>query len=508
MARFSLIGGSYQSQSPVADAEELINWYPETLEENGTSSAALYPSPGLSVFSTITLPVRGIFQINYPGAPSNGRVFAVGGPTFYEILSNGIPNAIGTIPTDGLPVSMAANPLQLAVCSAGVVFIYTFASNTFAVVPVTNFSAGGVTTPVSKIDYSDGFFVAMLSNCNTWQVSAPFDGTTWPGLATSGVMSVYPENNVGMIVDHRYVWLFGTKKSQVYVDAGAPIFPYQVIPGALIECGCASRDSVAKLDNSIFLLGQDERGSGMVWRTSGYSLVRVSNFAVEYAIQSYIAKGQPVNNAVGWGVQDQGHTFYYLYFPNSNITWVYDVATQLWHKRLFWNGATYGAHLAQCHAYGFGQHLVGDWSSGNIYNQSIASLTDNGSLIRRERIAPAISTERQWIHHHQLQIDLETGLGPQPPLLDGDGNPRDPQLMLSWSDDGGHSYGNEYILNCGQAGAYRRRAIQWRLGRSRGRNYKIVATDPIPWRIVDGYVQATGFNVPAERIVKSYGKVA
>jgi hypothetical protein len=68
------------------------------------------------------------------------------------------------------------------------------------------------------------------------------------------------------------------------------------------------------------------------------------------------------------------------------------------------------------------------------------------------------------------------------------GVPREPQLMLSWSDDGGHTFSNEYTLNCGQAGQFLRRAIRRRLGKSRGRNFKIAASDPVPWRIVDAYI--------------------
>ena len=429
-------------------------------------------------------------------------MFAVGGSTLYEVFSNGTFNALGNVSTDGKVVSMAASPTQLAVCSAGILFVFIFQTGAFSFVPVATFQFG----LLAKVDYGDGFFIVTYQDSNYWQVSAPYDATNWPPLAVAQV-SVFPENIISMLVDHRYVWLFGQKKSQVYVDAGLPIFPYAVIPGALIEQGSIAPASVAKLDNSIFVLGGDERGAGMVWRTSGYALTRISNHAVETAIQGYTNKGIIISDAIGYGYQDQGHTFYVLYFPTANATWVFDVATGLWHKRAFWNAGSYVAHLSQCHSYAFNQHLVGDWNSGNIYNMSIANLTDNTYPIRRVRVAPHISTENQWILHKVLQIDVETGLGPQPPLLDGNGDPRDPQIQLSWSDDGGHTWSNENTLNCGQAGQYRARAILRRLGRSRIRTYKIVTTDPIPWRIIDAYLEATGYQ-PSERLVKQLGKVA
>jgi hypothetical protein len=67
---------------------------------------------------------------------------------------------------------------------------------------------------------------------------------------------------------------------------------------------------------------------------------------------------------------------------------------------------------------------VGDWASSvvndvqttNLYVSSILTLTDNGLNIRRVRRAPHVSIEKQWIYHHEMQIDLEVGVGPIPGL--------------------------------------------------------------------------------------------
>lgn len=492
------MGQTYKSQSPTADPEECLNFYAENVEGTGKSSTVLYPTPGLSLFCTLpTGPLRGEFYID-------GLCYAVGGGVLYQVFANGTFKVLGNVLNDGLPASMCAGPTQLAVASGGVLFVFNYTNNTFSVVPVGNFPSG----PISQIGYSDGFFIAVMRNSNIWQVSALEDATTWPPLATTSI-SVFPENIVSMVVDHRDVWIFGNKKSVVYTNAGAPIFPYAVIPGALMETGSVATYSAVQLDNSIFVLGGDERGAGIVSRTSGYGLQRVSTFAVEYAIQQYVAKFGPtaLSTAVAYSYQDSGHSFYMLRFPLANATWCFDVATGLWHKRSYWNAGTHLAHLSTCHAYAFGQHLVGDWNSGNIYVMSIQNLTDNGNVIRRERVAPPISTENQWIFFSKLEIDLETGLGPIPPLLDGNGDPREPQLQLSWTGDNGHTWSNEHTLNCGAAGQYKRRAIRRRMGKDRTRSFKIVCTDPIPWRIAEAYLTASGFSA-SERIAAQYRKVA
>jgi hypothetical protein len=493
MARFGLIGGSYASQSPVADPEECVNWYVENIEGSGKSAQALYPTGGKKLFVTLpTKPVRGQFIIE-------GRVFAVGGNTLYEVFANGsVVNRGGPMNFDGNPVSMAASNQQLAVVSAGMLYVLTLATNAFMPVPGANFAG-----LLSQIDFSDGFFSASVRNSNQWQVSNLLDATTWNPLAVS-LISVFADNIQSLIIDHRNVWIFGPKKTVVYQDVGAAIFPYAVIPGATIETGAVAQNSPTRLDNSVFWLSQDERGAGVVFRTSGYVGVRVSNHAMEYQIQQY----KTITDAIGYSLQENGHLFYVLYFPTANVTWAYDVATGLWHKRLAWAQGQYTADLAQNHVYAFGQHLVGDWSSGNIYAVSDQYFTDNGNPIRRLRRAPIISAEEEWVFGNRLQFDVETGLGPQPPLYDGAGNPRDPQLIVSWSDDGGHNYGNETLLNCGQAGDFKARAITWRLGKFRNRSYQIVATDPIPWRIISGYFEGTGFQLPTKRLAAQYAEVS
>jgi hypothetical protein len=133
---------------------------------------------------------------------------------------------------------------------------------------------------------------------------------------------------------------------------------------------------------------------------------------------------------------------------------------------------------------------------------------DNGQAIRRLRRPPNVTSERQWISFHELEVAMDSGDGPMPPLLDGAGNARGPQAMLRWSDDGGRTWGNEHWADIGQAGDYKDRVRWQRMGRSRLRGYEFVITDPGPWRIVEGYLRATpGFDKPTERLSKQYGKM-
>jgi len=263
--------------------------------------------------------------------------------------------------------------------------------------------------------YGAGFFSALIANSNQIQASNPVDGSSFQGVSETQV-SVFSDNVLAIFMDHNFLAVFGPSASQVYFDSGNFPFPYDTISGGFVEQGIAAPFSVAKLDNSVFWLGGDSRGNGIVWRANGYTPVRVSTHAIEYALSTY----PTIADAVCYAYQDQGHTFYVMNFPTAQKTWVYDAATQMWHERGFWSviggNAVFTQSRAGFHTFNFGMHLVGDPTTGAIYQQSINFYSDFGNPIRRVRRAPHISTEQVWIFHKMLQLDVETGLGPVPPL--------------------------------------------------------------------------------------------
>lgn len=423
MARFGFIGPSYASQSPNADAERTMNFYTEVIEsQQGKSAMALYPTPGLILaYALGTDPIRGQYSVN-------GRTFAVAGTFLYELMANGSFNNRGNVGTDGMPISMVGGPNQLLVSSAGVAYVLNLQTNALVPLNPALFAFG----PVGTVEYSDGFYIAMEKSSNFWQYSAALDATTWPGANASGIQS-FTDNTIALIVDHREPWFFGPKKIVPYYNSGNT-FTFDVVLGGILEQGCAAQFSPTRLDNSIFWIGGDERGNGIGWRAQGYNPVRVTNHAVEFAWQGY----STISDAVCYGYQDQGHSFWVCTFPSAQKTWVYDVATGQWHERGFWNAAAgiYTAHRAQYHTFNFGKHLVGDPTTGNIYQMSIRFLTDFGNPIRRQRRAPHISQEQEKTFHYKLQLDMEVGLGALNPssvfLQASDGG----LWQLSVNDDG------------------------------------------------------------------------
>lgn len=105
---------------------------------------------------------------------------------------------------------------------------------------------------------------------------------------------------------------------------------------------------------------------------------------------------------------------------------------------------------------------------------------------RRLRRATHISDENQWAFYSSFTLDYEAGVG----LTIGQGS--DPEILLRWSDDGGHIWSDYHSIKIGKIGAYKHRAIWRRLGRSRNRMFEVVCSDPIKLVLIDGFLEVEG----------------
>ena len=158
---------------------------------------------------------------------------------------------------------------------------------------------------------------------------------------------------------------------------------------------------------------------------------------------------------------------------------LYDVATQAWHERAGWDNGEFTRHRSNCQCNFGGNIIVGDFENGNIYTLDLDVYADNGDIqkwLRSWRALPSGQNNLKRTAHHSLQLNCESGVG----LNDGQGS--DPQAMLRWSDDGGHTWSNEHWSPMGKIGAYYHRVFWRRLGMTlklRDRVYEVSGTDPV-----------------------------
>lgn len=500
-----ILGSSYVARSVNAADNRMVNLFPEVIPEGGKEAGFLSRAPGLRLLTTVgTGPIRGLWTFN-------GIAYVVSGTELYKLTSAYVSTLIGTVSGTG-PVSMADNGTQLFVACGGPSYIYNSSTNVFA--QITDEAFLGALT----VGYIDGYFVFIQPDSQKLWVTSLLDGTTVDPLDFASAEGS-PDGLVSMIVDHREVWLYGTNSVEVWYDAGLVDFPLQRIQGAFNEIGCAATYSVAKLDNGLFWLGADARGQGIVYRANGYTGVRISTHAIEYAIAQY----GNISDAIAYTYQQEGHSFYVLTFPSANATWVYDVATQAWHERAGWENNQFVRHRSNCQMAFNSEIVVGDFENSNIYAFDMDLYADNGNIQKWLRSWRALATGQNTLKRtsqHTLQLDCEAGL-----LFTEEQNPDNlttesgllliteddvyltaqsgilipsvPEVMLRWSDDGGHTWSNEHWRSMGTIGEYGYRTIWRRLGMTlklRDRVYEVSGTDPVKIAIMGAELYVTPTN--------------
>ena len=456
-----ILGSGYVTRSMNAADNKMVNLFPEIVPEGGKEPAFLQRAPGLRLLATVgTGPIRGLWA-------HKGYGYVVSGAALYRVNSLYSATFIGLVSGIG-PVSIADNGIQIFFACNGPSYIYNTQTNVFGQITDPDFP-GAVT-----VDYLDGYFVFVEPNSQKVWVTSLLEGTSIDPLDFASAEGS-PDNLVSSIVDHREVWLFGTNSVEVWYNAGTADFPLARIQGAFNEIGCAAAYSVAKLDNALFWLGSDARGNGVVYRANGYTGQRISTHAVEWHIQQY----SDISDAVAYTYQQDGHAFYVLNFPTANATWVYDVATQSWHERAGFVNGQFTRHRSNCQMNFNGEIVVGDYENGKIYAFDQDVYDDAGTItkwLRAWRALPTGQNNLKRTAHHSLQLDCESGVG----LIVGQGS--DPQVMLRWSDDGGHTWNGDRWASMGKIGEYGRRVIWRRLGMTtkiRDRVYEVSGTDPV-----------------------------
>jgi hypothetical protein len=191
------------------------------------------------------------------------------------------------------------------------------------------------------------------------------------------------------------IFLPGSKTRDYWYNSGAFPIPFEPAQSGLQPDGTAATFSALECAGAVTWLATNNDGGYEVYSGSGYRADRISHHAVEYQISNYAR----VDDAVASSYKDQGHTFYLLKFPTAGVTWVYDFATGLWHKRQTWDTATatYSAWRATFHAFAWNQHLWIDADSGTVYESDVDVYTDvDGLVIRRVRQAPSICRGHLW----------------------------------------------------------------------------------------------------------------
>lgn len=469
--RLPWIGQSATARSSNVSNLECINMYPEIVEgRQGKSVIGLYPTPGLKPVLTLS----GSLGIRKLHTDSQGRLFAVHGFTVTEIFQDGTTAERGSLNTGVGPASMADNGQELIIVDGAFGYTFDYATSALNDIVDAEFLGG------THVGFLDGYFVYLppaVGQQFAWSdlYAASFDATNVASAEGN------PDVLVALLVAHREVWLFGRTTTEIWYSTGltgGAGAEFARLQGALMEYGCLAPASPAAVGDTIYWLGQNTDGDGMVLQAVGATAHRISTHALEAQIQHYTS----LADARGWGYQQEGHVQYILSFPSATaqggVTWAYDATAGLWHK-LSSHDSVSGAdtgHPAHTHAFAFGRHYIGTLQSNMLFVLDGETYTDNNGPIVRIVTLPAVfnADTLEPVPHHRLQIDVETGVGVSGGVVPG----TTPMLEMSYTDDGGKTFRGYRQASLGTHGDYRKKVVFRRLGSPEDRRYRLRFSDP------------------------------
>lgn len=479
MIEIPFVGQSYNLDTIDVSSQSTINLFPEVYDDGKSKVvSSLRTTPGLLLGVLMTYganKMRCLYQT------STLRLFGVRGNGVSEFSTSLVETSRFEITTgftdvDSPIVKMADNGVQLLVID-GSSTGYTFNLNTNIATAITD-----VDFPAGKFcGIVGGFYLCNLPNSTLVYYSAIDNPTSWSSLSSMSKEGTEDYVNSFIVLNNR-IWIFGAQSYEVFYNTGDSNNQFLSMAGTYHQIGNQAPYSLAQDGKSIFWLGANAQGFGQVYRSvdGGFDAIPISTKPIETAIHNYTS----TDDAEGYCYQQEGNSFYQITFPTDNKTWVYDTTNGMWHEKSYRNPSTGldERHRSRVQSFFNGRNYVGDYENGNIYEVSTTTYTDNGNPIIRTRVSPVIWNNLERIYYKSVQFDVETGVG----LTTGQGS--SPYMSYSHSNDGGHTYGDEYFLPVGAMGEYNTRVKKERLGSSRKRVLKVTYSEPTAFTLISCFV--------------------
>ena len=381
---FPLPDGAYSDETRPWTSQDICNYLPTFAEAQGTRSRCKYvTAPGLRSFAGVgDGPHRGSRDVE-------GKLFVVSGSTLYQVSTDGTATSRGTIPGTSR-VSMTHNQIaggnELVIATGSNSYVWDTVAETL--------TATGV--PLLFVDFINQMIVGVDVGRRFWRYSGLADAKTWNALDNESAESS-PDRLVGLIVSQGEVLLFGERTIEVWSNSPTDNTSFQ--RSTVIEKGCANGNTVCRLDNTVYFVGNDL----IPYRLQGYTPVPIAS----KAISAQLALGNPAKLfANTW--EDRGYVCYYLTAQDGR-TWGYDVTCQKWHRResfgldrwrintlVKWNGSWY----------------AGDYSSGLLYRMEWGYVYEGASIMPRSIRSGVMHGDGNPVHIHALKVLVNTGAKP------------------------------------------------------------------------------------------------
>jgi len=446
------IGGQfYESDSLPISAQECVNFYANIPQTETYTVLNLFNTPG------ITQEVTAGIAPNRGGHVFQGQPYVVNGNALFRIdrsvdpignVSYSSVNVSGDVEIDGTQrVIMADNGRE--------------AKTANTLVQISDMEFDG---PVNDVNYVDGYFLFTKKNSQRFFISGLRDGLSYRGSDSSDA-EADPDNVVRAFILNNEPIIFGTETFETFQNIGGAGFPFQRVEGGIQARGLVSRFAVTEINHILMFLGAGTNETPAIWLTEGGRPQKLSTTAIDNRIAEY--SQDILERAFAWHYGQEGAFFVGFTFPTKD-TFVYDLTAQKWHTR---ESTADDAIMAA-----YSGLMVGDELSENIGFLSRDVFTEFGNPIKRRFVTPQLDNEGYPFWVDRLEVWGDQGIG----TISGQGDP--PEILMSFSNDGGRVFSNSLKRDIGRIGDYTHRTVWNSLGRiSRQICFRFEMSDPVKW---------------------------
>lgn len=472
--------GFYQSESLPLSAQECINLYPSFPQTNTITTANVFGTPGLEkvedaganninrgahVFQGIPYFVNGssLFRMD--------RTVSVGGVETFTLVN------LGTIP-GAERVEMDDNGIEMciAIPEQDVQFNAFILDAAQVLTQLTDADFDG---PVSGVVFVDGFFVFPKKAGNKFFKSALRDGFSYNALDFANAESD-PDPIQALDVYRNQLIPFGSETFEGFQNVGGVDFPF-IRSGVLERKGIFAPRTLVESDGLLFWIGGTAREKPQVLIYDGGRPVPASTRAIDRALRRFTR--DEIEAAFSWEYSEDGSTF--IGFTIKDKTFVYDLSTKLWHQRASKDeDDEIVAYRISNIVEAYGSLFAGDIQNGNIGRLQKELFTEYGEEIQRRIVFPPVDNEGNRTVVNLFELVAETGVGTE------SGQGMDPEVRLSWSDDGGRTFTDKLGRSLGILADYNKRVEWWSLGSfDRSRMFALDISDPVKVAFLKAEVQ-------------------
>jgi hypothetical protein len=285
----------------------------------------------------------------------------------------------------------------------------------------------------NSVDFLDGYLVfttgsgkAFATDLNATSVNA----------LSFGKAEAKPDGLVRVVAWGGRLLLFGNESTEVWTDAATVPFPFarnNVIPRGLAGPYCVSGYEDGFSRGPIFV-GDDN----CVYALQGYTPTKVSTPDIDGLIESVTDK----TTLEATAFMARGHAFFQLSCPAWS--WVLDISTSQWFEAdsyLVTRSRRAGAINA------FDKWLTGDTATGNMQQIATSANDEIGNPLRLRIESGPVPSFAAGTVVGRADFYFVTGVG----IATGhDPDQTDPDVEISYSDDGGLTWSNPILRKLGR----------------------------------------------------------